>query len=172
MMMPDLGRLGIPGITGLGLTLFCLSFYFGSFAPTQDKLAVLKLEQAQLLQSPAVQSAAGEGSKLTQHAAVSEYLPSINEIPELLKKLNDNAAKRGVNSERASYHLTDKDGQRRIEVSLPLKGSYPALRSYLRDALTLTPVTSLDEVSLQRTQAGDPLINANIRISYYFAASP
>ena len=172
MTLPDLGRLGIPGVAGLGLALFCTSFYFGSFAPTQEKLDALELEQAQLLKLPVANADNAERVRTAMRTAPSEPLPSINEIPELLKKLNDSAAKHGVTSERASYLLTDKDGQHRIEISLPLKGSYPFLRAYLRDALTLAPQSSLDEVSLQRTQASDPLIDANTRISYYLAASP
>lgn len=172
MTPPDLGRLGIPGVVGLGLALFCASFYYGSVAPTQDKLAMLKLEQAQLLKRSAAPSDSGEGTKLAKPVAITEHLPSISTVPELLKKLNDSAAKHGVTSERASYQLSDQDAQRRIEVTLPLKGSYPALRAYLRDALMLAPVASLDEVSLQRPQASVPLIDATIRVSYYFAASP
>ena len=94
------------------------------------------------------------------------------DAPELLKQLNALADRHGVVIGRTSYRLTRRDALRRLEVSMPLKVSYPSLRGYLRDALTLSASAALDELSLQRANAGDTVLEAQVRLSYGFAAAP
>lgn len=168
MKTPDLGRLGIPGVAGIGLLLFCMSLYFGSLAPAREQLATLKNEETQLLQSISVQSDAQPQDR----PVPDEPLLPLTDAPELLKKISAAAEKYGITIARASYRQTDQDKQHRIEVSLPLRGSYPSLREYLRDVLALAPMSSLDELSLQRAQSSDPLVDANVRLSYSFAERP
>ncbi|OHC71260.1 MAG: hypothetical protein A2045_01940 [Rhodocyclales bacterium GWA2_65_20] len=161
-----LEKLGLPGIAGLGLLLFCLSFYFGNVAPVRAELASLESEEAQLVATAAANRAAAAPA---QEAGTGQALPGLIEAPELLRQLNTLANKHGVAVERTAYQIKDKDGPRRLEVSMPLKVGYPALRSYLRDALRLTAAASLDELSLQRSQAGDAAVAAQVRLSYGFA---
>ncbi|HET7775246.1 MAG TPA: hypothetical protein VFK74_02690, partial [Azospira sp.] len=130
-MKAVLERLGLPGVAGLGLLLFCLSFFFGSVQPLQEEQASLAAEKTQLTADIARQLAAspapGAGSAPSPLAVA----------PELLKQLNALAEKHGIAVERTSYVLKDKEGPLRLEVSMPLKVGYPALRAYLRDALAL-----------------------------------
>lgn len=169
MRIPSLDRLGTPGIVGLGLMLFCLSFYLGSIAPAQDELVNLQQEAAQLL-AVAGPPGAGEGEGAERRAA-SEALRPLAALPELLKELNLLAQQRGIVIDRASYALSERDGQRRMEVNLPLVAGYPLLRAYLRDLL-LKGGPSLDELSFKRRQASDPQVEANIRLSYPLAPAP
>ena len=161
MTSPILERLGMPGVTGFGLLLFSLSFYLGSIAPASAELASLKQEAAQL--QARLHGASGtDGGR----PALTEALPSINSLPELLKDLNALAGQHGITIDRASYALSERDGQRRMEISLPLKAGYPALRGYLRDVLALRASPSLDELTLKRQQSTDTVVEANVRLSY------
>ena len=161
MIAPILERLGMPGVLGLGLLLFSFAFTLGSIAPARTELAGLKQQAAQLqarLPEP--------GRPGVEPSAPAEALPSIASLPELLKNLNALAEQRGVTIDRASYALTGREGQRRMEINLPLKAGYPALRGYLRDVLTLRASPSLDELTLKRQQSTDTVVEANVRLSY------
>ncbi len=157
-----LDRLGRPGIAGIGLLLFCLSYYSGSVAPGADELARLEGEKAQL-------SAADRAAPAAAEPAAGQALPGFISATASLKALASIAQQHGLSVEQATYQLSDKEGQRRLEVSLPLKAAYPALRGYLRDVLALPAAPVLDELILQRQQAGEPQVDANLRLSFYFA---
>ncbi|HEX8989666.1 MAG TPA: type 4a pilus biogenesis protein PilO, partial [Rhodocyclaceae bacterium] len=98
-------------------------------------------------------------------------LPSVAQAPELLKQLNALAQKDGVAITRSAYQMKQQDSQRRLEVDLPLKASYPTLRAYLRDVLTASPAARLDDLNLHRATAGDPTVDADVRFSFGFASS-
>lgn len=159
-------RLGVPGIIGAGLLLFCVSFYFGATAPARSELADLRAEKDRLV------AAAALAGRLRADAAPAQALPPSAEAPELLKRLDALAAKHGVTVARTSYQVKTLDGTRRFEADVPLKAAYPLLRGYLRDVLALSPTASLDDLRLQRSQATDPAIDAEVRLSFGFAATP
>lgn len=167
-----LERLGMPGIAGIGLLLFCLPFYFGNVAPAQTELANLENERAQLAATAAGRAAAAHGAAGARETGSAQPLPPLADAPEVLKQLNSLAEKYGVVVERASYQMKGKDGQRQLEIGLPLKfGSYPTLRAYLREALALTASASLEELSVQRQQASDAGVEVQLRLSYSFGGA-
>lgn len=163
-----LDKLGLPGIAGIGLMLFCLAFYFGSVSPVEAELAGLQSEKASLSAEAATLA---EKTAATRTAEAALRLPPLGAAPELLKQLDSLAQKNGISVERASYQVKNKERQQRLEVSMPLRVSYPALRAYLRDALSLAPSASLDDLSLQRSQASDPAVDVQLRLSYGFSSS-
>lgn len=164
MKMAALERLGKPGVLGLGVLLFCLSFYLGHIAPAQLELARLQRESARL----AATYPAGEAGD----AAAPRQLPSFATATDSLKAVYALAEQHGLKPDRGSYQLSDKDGRQRLAASLPLQGSYPSLRAYLHEVLALPAAPALDELVLQRPKASDALIEANLQLSFYFAASP
>lgn len=157
-----LDRLGRPGIAGIGLLLFCLSYYSGSVAPGADELARLESEKAQL-------AAEGRAAPAAAEPAAGQALPGFTSATASLKALAAIAQQHGLSIEQATYQLNDKEGQRRLEVSLPLKTTYPTLRGYLRDVLALPAAPVLDELTVQRQQAGEPQVDVSLRLSFYFA---
>lgn len=169
MKLPQLDRLGIPGVAALGLLLFCLSLYAGNIAPARNQLASLRSQVAQLASEA---QPPGPDTGGPPDAKAGAPLPAFTTATEAQKELNRIAEQHGVTIDHASYQLNNKDGQLRLEISLPLKGGYSALRSFLLEVLALPAAPTLDEVLLQRSQATDPLIEANVRFSFYFAAPP
>lgn len=161
-----LERLGKPGVIGVGLLIFCLVFYLGNIAPGQDELNRLSSEVTRL-QAAALDSQPSAGGQAV--ATVASERPAFATATESLKELSALAEQHGLTIERATYLLSNKDGQRRLEVSLPLKAGYPSLRAYLRDLLALPAGPELDELQLQRQKASETAIEANLRLSYYFA---
>lgn len=163
MKTPALERLGKPGVAGIGLLLFCLSYYSGSVAPAADELARLESEAQQL--SAATRPAAAEA------ASAEQPLPGFATATDALKAFAAIARQHGLNAEQATYRLSEQDGRRRLEVSLPLKAPYPVLRNYLRDVLAMPGAPVLDELILQRQQATDEQLEASLRLSFYFAGT-
>jgi hypothetical protein len=167
MKMPDLQRLGVPGVLGLSLMLFNFSFYLGSIAPDQEGLAILKQQRSALLEdSP---SARGRVADAASSAPSILRPPSLNQIPELLRSVFSLAAQHGVVIDRATYSLSEKDGPPRIELDLPLQASYPILRSFLADVDRLKPAPAIDELTIKRRQASDAMIDATLRLSWSLA---
>lgn len=164
MKTPNLGRLGIPGVVGLGLLLFCLSFYAGNVASLDSDLDAQKREEARL--TAAVRNAPQTTTNAPPSPAVVPL--GLRDAPGLLLGLSAAADNHSVSIERASYRITEQEGQQRLEVSLPVKGNYPSLRAYLRDVLSHPPVV-LEEVSLKRPSAMEPLLDAQLRLSYPLA---
>ena len=165
MTLLPLDRLGKPGIVALGLLLFCLTFYLGNIAPARSELANLKHEATRL-------AAAARPGGQSEAAGRPARLPPFTTATEALKELSALAEQHGLNIERSTYLLSEQDGQRRLEVNLPLKAGYASLRGYLRDVLAQPAGPTLDELLLQRQKASDETIEASIRLSYYFAPSP
>jgi hypothetical protein len=172
MKLPTLDQLGIPGVAGLGLLLFGFSFYFGSVAQDQAELTNLKQEESQLqaaapsrMPEEVTSDGAGRPPGVQRRLSMSEF-------PEVLGALNALAELHGVAIERASYLLIDRDGQRRMEINLPLKSTYPALRAYLRAVMLMNGAPALDELTLKRQQSSDPVVEATIRLSYPFFSVP
>jgi hypothetical protein len=156
MKVPGLDRLGMTGVIGIGCLLFSPAFYFGKVAPAEEQLVSLNAERRQL------EAAAGP---------VRSIIPAIAEAPEVLKRLAALFEKDRLVVENMSYAMRDDAGERRLEISFPLKVSYPLLRTYLRDALALTPTASLDELILQRSRADEANVDAQVRLSFRFSAA-
>lgn len=160
----DLGRLGFPGIVGLGLLLFCLSFYFGSVSPLDDEVDQRKNEEARLL------ATLRSGARPATPVVAAPQPLTLRDAPALLLNLSATADQHSVSIERAAYRISEQEGRRRLEVTLPLKGNYPSLRAYLRDVLSKPPVT-LEELSLKRPTATEALLDAQVRLSYPLAGA-
>lgn len=159
-----LERLGPPGTIGIGVLLFCLAFHVGNVAPLLAERAALADAAAQL--------AAAAGQRGSAAPANASPLPPLTDAPALLKRLNALTEKHGSVIERVTYQLKGTGSVLRLEVRLPLKMTYPALRAFLREALALSAVASLDEAALHRDHAGDLAVEARLRLSYAFVATP
>jgi hypothetical protein len=158
-------RLGLPGIAGAVLLLSCLIFYATMTAPARAEVEALHGERDRL---GGTLAQAGQRRAATPAAP---QLPAFAQAPEVLKQLNAVAQKDGVTVTRSSYQVKAEDAKRVFEVDLPLKLAYPMLRVYLRDVLAMAPAAQLEDLNLHRSQATDPAIDADVRLSFSFAAA-
>lgn len=165
MSSRHLQMLGIPGFAGIGLLLFCASFYFSAIVPAQTQLDSAKGEARKLAAflrapEPGVRAAFVEADMSSTGTK-----PASDSI-EIIRRLNAAAETAAVTIDRSSYTVSDKDGRRRIEVSLPTKGGYLPIRSYLREALTVGRSAQIDSLVLQRARATDPVLDADLKLSF------
>lgn len=161
-----LQALGIPGFVGVGLLLFCASFYVGTIAPMQTQLGSLTTEAKKL--ATALRSSASNNASAApvETKAASGEINPVADAMEIIRRLNAAAETAAVTVDRTSYTTTEKDSVRRIEVSLPTKGGYLAIRSYLRDALTVGRDAQIDSLVLQRARATDAVLGADLKLSF------
>lgn len=160
--MMNLGRLGIPGVIGVGLLLFCLSFGLGTVVPARETRQRLIDEESRLA-----------AATLTSHAshvelATGQNMPPLATAPDLLLSLSKLGDRGGLPMDSVSYQLTQEEGIARYDVSLNLKGTYKDLRGFLRDALALSSSAYVAELSLQRSSAVEASIGATIHLTYLF----
>ena len=88
-----------------------------------------------------------------------------------VKVLFDLAAKNGLVLAQGEYKGGYDKASRvaTYQVSLPLKGSYPAVWQFALQALRAVPFASLDELSFRREQIADPNLEARLRLTLYLA---
>ena len=161
---------GLPGALGMGLLFFAVSFYFSALAPALAEQARLQAEEQKLklpVRQPIEPAAAAGG----ETPAALGKLPPSAEAMELFDRLHAAGERNGIAIERATYNVVrhEENGSLQYEVTLPLRGAYPNLRTFLRESLELAPTASLDSLTLQRAKASDPGLDASVRLSYFFA---
>lgn len=79
------------------------------------------------------------------------------------------AAETGVTLERGDYQLTATDGRQlgRYTLSIPVKGAYPAIQSFVGRMLEI-PTLALDQATLSRTNTGENLVEASLMFTLFF----
>lgn len=163
----DLGRLGIPGLVGVGLLLFGISFYASTIAPADVTLEESRQTQVRLEQ----RATAAAIEKRDEHPGITNVpvLPPAVEATKLIKALHEAAETAGFPIDHLSYRMSSTPGVQRYEISLPLKGPYSDIRHFLDTALTLSVPATLDDIELHRSSAVDPKVDVQAHLSYYFA---
>lgn len=161
-------QLGQQGVIAIGIGLFCLSFYAGTIVPLAAERERLRGEDIRLTQALA-SAARGDQGAPDAVAQGPVSLPPVAAANDLLLKLAEAHGVAGFTVDRVAIQQTDEPGLRRIELSFPLKGTYPQLRAALHAYLRLSPVVTLDEISLRRSNGKDPMVEASLRLSYYYA---
>jgi hypothetical protein len=161
-----LQSMGIPGLIGFGLILFCASFYFGTIAPMETQMDFLNTEAQKLTETLRRGEPIAVSAIRTESETSSAAIKPAAEPLEIVRGLNAAAETSAVMIERASYTIAEKEGVRRIEVSLPTKGGYLSIRNYLREALTVGRGAQIETLVLQRARAADPTLDADLKLSF------
>ncbi len=152
-------RLGVSGAVGLGLLAFAAMFYLSA-------VLTLEAEQAQIieeLESSLTHVRKAGGAPTVAPRTPSEQLsdfyaifPPVDQAPETLRKINQLAEKQHLVLQAGNYHVIDDHTGRliRYEASLPLVGSYPNVRQFLRTVLAEIPSAALEKVNVEKNMTG------------------
>jgi Type II secretion system (T2SS), protein M subtype b len=92
--------------------------------------------------------------------------------PDLLRRLHRAARDQGLRLDQAEYRpLPDPEGKlTRYQILLPAKGTYPEIRRFLVQAGGNLPGLAVDSISFQRQQIGDPVVEAQIKMTLFLGA--
>ena len=157
----DLGGIGFASIV---LILGAAAFAFLVVKPLEERNAALAERAAQLL------SSRGEpGTAAGKVASVYGFLAKPEQTTDWLAKLHGIGAATGVQLRSASYK-THASGSRieRYEIVLPVAGSYPQIRDFLKRSLAEIPVLSVDQLTLKSDKG---TLNAELRLTLHMVKS-
>jgi len=163
----DLGAMGQAGLGLLGVTVLFVAFVLGPLQ-ARDRALRDSLERAQRAAAPA----AAQAPSLGKLDSLYGYLQKSEGPTDWLAKLYGISVATGVQLESATYRSPeDKDISskkiQRYEIVLPVQGSYPQLREFMRRALAEIPVLSLDQVSLKRESRNAGAVQAELRMTLH-----
>ena len=156
-----LQRLGPSGTVAIGVLLFWAAFQATALRPAERELESLRLAAA-----PGALPAADYGRFYRQ-------FPPVERLPDELERLYALARAAKVELQRADYRLEDRGGAlAAYQITLPLHGSYPQIRTFIGAVLQAMPTLSLDALRLERRKADDGVIDVQLRLTAYFRAMP
>jgi len=162
------GHLGRPGLLGLGLLLAALGV---------DRLLTLPLEEAVRDGEARLQHLAAQPRPdrlATTAASLSARLPAGAAAPEGVSRLFAAAGHAGLHLQEGSYRVLVQPGGglRRYQITLPVRGSYPAIRAFLAEALERRPDLALDSLALRRENIGGPEVEARLGLTLFLREAP
>ncbi len=169
-------QFGWPPVLGITL-LLAAAVLHGQLTPTLNaELAALEAQNlafARPRPTPQVNPAsapAKPASLLTERKQVFERtLISSSAVPETLARLFAAAAAAKVTLAQGDYRTTtEKVGAyAALRIVLPVKSSYPQLRSFVDSALAQNPAIALEEISFKREAVGASMGEARVRLVVY-----
>jgi hypothetical protein len=157
----------------IGLILYLTSAIFVWFglSPVKTSIEVLKEEFAVggkvLLHSSDHIYPSGPAVKFSRFY---DDFPMSNSVPDLTAQVYAAASSHNVVVERGVYWLTgctDTAPLCSYEMTLPVKGSYTALRGFFSQTLQELPTLSIDTISILRASANDPSVEAELKMTLY-----
>lgn len=160
-----LEQVGLPGIAGLGVLAFCVTFTFSTVIPMGNELRSLNA-------ATAVKRVTKNADQMTpdrQLTAFYQSFPTVTNASDALDKLHEAAVNQGVALEQGEYHLVrhGTDKLARYEIVLPIKSDYLHLRRFLSQALADMPYLSLDSVEFQRQKISDTVLDAQVKMTLF-----
>ena len=161
------GRLGLPGFVALALLAFAAWGEWVSAPEIEQGITALERRLAILgtRSDPPVDASVAARAV----AAVYDRLPRAGDSNAALAALLELARAKGLMLNTVQYRAQQARLPRiwQHEVSLPVKGSYEALRSWLSAALQENPSLSLDSVELSRSDARIDVVEARVILSLW-----
>jgi len=159
---------GWPLAAGLLLALLSLALHGLGVVPMRERLAELRLEQRALV----AKRAQPDASVKSVQGSVDALKQRLADEPGTLAAiatLHEAARIHGVVLARGEYRVVTetKTPWQRYQITLPARGAYPAMRSWLAEVMQSVPAASLDELGLRRELASEPVVEARVRLTIY-----
>ena len=159
-------RLGIAGVLGIGVLLFCATFYFSALRPAQDALAARQSATAGTSAIPVAQPLTRAADPLSE---LHSRFPAMAALPSQVERLHRIARSSGLQLQQGEYRLeVPPAGLAAYRVSLPARGEYRALRTFIGAVLKEMPVAAIDRVRFERKKPGDAQLEAHLQLTLYF----
>jgi Tfp pilus assembly protein PilO len=159
-------RIGLMGMASIVLLVGALLFSSFVIQPLEERGARLHERASRNLPAAAKQ---GEMRGAEKVGAVYQFLEKEEEVTDWLAKLHGIGAATGVQLNSASYRTQGTDARIvRYEIVLPVSGSYPQVRDFLKRSLAEIPVLSLDSFSIKRNEK---TLQAELRLTLHMVKS-
>ena len=168
-----LERLTWPWLAAGGLLAFAAGFYFSMVEPadtdqeaTRQKLLAL---QQEIRRTDHTDAKSVKSAGLAQLAVFYQFFPSERSIPDWMEMILAAASKHNLTLPEGKYQVShDKTSKlQRYQITLPVKGTYPNLRSFINEVLTGIPIASLDNVKFLRQKIGEDTVESTVLFTLY-----
>ena len=163
-----LRSLGWGGWLAFAMLVLAALVQWTAVAPAQLTVRTLQagLRDGHTAVPAALSAGATEARRL---AAFFGQLPDDGSSVAAMEKLLAAARANNVELDRGDYHQSHVKGEpvSRLELTLPVKGDYRAIRHFLAQALSDLPSMALDSVVFSRNRIDDPLVEAQIKLTLY-----
>lgn len=163
-------QLGWQGLTGIALLLACLAFGLGVALPETGRQDQLMQDLEKLHEKiPQRKDAWIDRSPQASLHTFYEFLPEEKEALSQFGVLLYMAGANGLEPEKAVYK-TDHHKYAsfsRYQVSLPVRGTYVDIRTFINQALNALPNLALNEISLVRQDTASDEVEASLRFTLF-----
>lgn len=162
------GRLGWVGAVGTVLLTGALMADAVLLRPMEKRLDGLIAGNQQALLVPAAERRRRQSTEAAQQAVLEP------EAAAALRRLFDAADGAGIELARGDYRLVQDQaaGYRPYQLTLPVYGTYPAIRAFLAGVLADEPALALNGLLLRREAIESPDLEATLRFTLYLEAGP
>jgi hypothetical protein len=162
-------ELGMPGLAALAMLAMTAVFYKVALEPMQARAQLLTGRLAAHAGKAAPGAPSANAGKLETFYS---YLGRGEATTDWLAKLYAIGKATGVELHSGSYRTLGaaegKPGKiERYEIVLPVTGSYPQMRDFLKRALGEIPVLSLDQMALKRESRNDGAVQAELKMTLH-----
>lgn len=161
-----LQRLGRIGLLGAALIAAALIVETVLVRPMQAERTALAESNEQRQLAQLTQNRADETMQEQQAMPLSPAAEAA------LRQMFQAADEEGLSLDQGDYKLTDESGtsRRRYLLTLPVTGSYPAIRAFLAKSLNNDHALALVAVELRREVVEDTDLDAILRFTLYLGA--
>lgn len=168
-------RLGAPGWLGVILLLGALAGWGLVVRPLAADAESLGAEgRALAARAAGARPARPETAPVAAMKPLAERLPDTVSGTLVIADLFATAKRSGLELDEGNYRMVadSATGVVRQQISLPLIGSYPALRGFIAAILARHPSLVLDGLSLSREGPGTDELEAEVRLTLYLREGP
>jgi hypothetical protein len=161
------------GVTGICLAVVACALFISAVLPAQTEIDRLRAQLARVssaaTDSPNGSDATARG--LSQLAMFTRNFPTVSEAPGWILRLHQIAAHNDLALDSGEYRLTNArdGGLAHYQITLPLRGGYAQVRSFLDQVLTQIPAAALEEVTIRRDSVGARATETRVRLTLYLA---
>ena len=94
-------------------------------------------------------------------------------IDQFLSLIKNSAETQNIVMDKASYQLFSEENSslNRYEVTLPIRTTYPQLRRFIFTVLGEAPNVALNSVTINRSSAGDPILEVQLQLVIFLRGS-
>ncbi|MNM68631.1 Pilus assembly protein, PilO [compost metagenome] len=177
ILQEHLRQVGPVGLAAVAVAVLALGVALGGLLPQWHTVRELRATETDAsVQVGRVQR--GElkiAVKPEQQAldSLRQQLPGQPQASELIERLYQLASAEKISLARGEYALgiDPKTQLARYQIVLPVRGSYPQIRGFLKGLLGQLPTLVLEDLELQRKRIGDSELNARLRMTLYLSRS-
>lgn len=162
-----LRKIGTAGVLGLGVLFFCIPFYFSALLPAERELAGQQ-EAIERLRSRGPFRPVSSDSRSEELRRFYGLFPPSGQLTDQLETVYTLAREAKLELMQGEYRLEKRGlGLLAYRITLPVRGTYAQIRSFVASVLKEMPVASVDALRFERRQAVETQIEAQVRLTIH-----